>query len=120
MNCVNMVSDFIGLRLCSQTHFGRPSSADHRPNRGKCQEQTQSRGNRAPYHASKLELGSSLRWTATEINGRPAMISIAEGDPMTAITIESDGERITAIYVQRNPDKLVRLSQALGMSIISS
>jgi RNA polymerase sigma-70 factor (ECF subfamily) len=70
--------------------------------------------------ASKLELGSSLRWTATEINGRPAMISIAEGDPMTAITIESDGERITAIYVQRNPDKLVRLSQALGMSIISS
>jgi RNA polymerase sigma-70 factor (ECF subfamily) len=70
--------------------------------------------------ASKLELGSSLRWTATEINGRPAMISIAEGDPMTAITIESDGERITAIYVQRNPDKLVRLSQALGMSITSS
>jgi RNA polymerase sigma-70 factor, ECF subfamily len=64
--------------------------------------------------ASKVNLAETLRWTAAEINGRPAMVSIAEGDPLTAMTIETDGERITAIYVQRNPDKLARLSQALG------
>jgi hypothetical protein len=33
---------------------------------------------------------------------------------LTAITLETDGQRITAIYVQRNPDKLERLSRVLG------
>jgi RNA polymerase sigma-70 factor, ECF subfamily len=64
--------------------------------------------------AQKFDSWATLRWTATEINGRPAIISIANGDPLTAITVESDGERITAIYVQRNPDKLARLSRLLN------
>ena len=64
--------------------------------------------------ASKFEFTDTLRWTTTEINGRPALVSIADGDPLTAITLESDGERITAIYVLRNPDKLERLSRMLG------
>jgi RNA polymerase sigma-70 factor (ECF subfamily) len=63
--------------------------------------------------ATKFDFRPTLRWQATEINGRPALVSIAEGDPMTAITLETDGARITAIYVQRNPDKLARLSRII-------
>jgi RNA polymerase sigma-70 factor (ECF subfamily) len=57
---------------------------------------------------------ATLQWTATEINGRAAIVSIADGDPLTAITLETDGKQITAIYVQRNPDKLARLSKLIG------
>ncbi|HLJ71040.1 MAG TPA: RNA polymerase sigma factor SigJ [Roseiarcus sp.] len=64
--------------------------------------------------ASKSNFLDTLQWKSTEINGRPAMVSIAHGDPLTAITLETDGEKITAIYVQRNPDKLGRVSRALG------
>jgi RNA polymerase sigma-70 factor (ECF subfamily) len=63
---------------------------------------------------TKFDFRSTVRWTATEINGRAAVVSIADGDPLTAITLETDGQRITAIYVQRNPDKLERLSRVLG------
>ena len=63
--------------------------------------------------ANKFAFGATLQWRPTEINGRAALLSLAEGDPLTAIAIESDGERITAIYVQRNPDKLARLSRML-------
>ncbi len=64
--------------------------------------------------AEKFEFYDTLKWRATEINGRPALLSSAMGDPLTAFTLESDGERITAIYVIRNPDKMARLSQKLG------
>ncbi|HLW92245.1 MAG TPA: sigma factor-like helix-turn-helix DNA-binding protein, partial [Roseiarcus sp.] len=64
--------------------------------------------------AQKFNSWATLQWTMTEINGRPALLSIADGDPLTAITLESDGERITAIYVQRNPEKLARLARVLG------
>ena len=63
--------------------------------------------------ASKFQFYSTLVSIATEINGRPAIVTRAEGDPLTAITLETDGERITAIYVQRNPDKLARLANSL-------
>lgn len=62
----------------------------------------------------KLSSGARLDWTATEINGRAAIVGGADGDALSVITLETDGERITAIYVLRNPDKLGRLSRLLG------
>lgn len=64
--------------------------------------------------ARKLSLAAQLEWKATEINGRAAILINVANEAPTAITLETDGERITAVYVQRNPDKLARLSNWLG------
>lgn len=45
-----------------------------------------------------------------EINGRPGCVFFLDHAPDTAMTLETDGERITAIYAVRNPEKLARLS----------
>jgi RNA polymerase sigma-70 factor, ECF subfamily len=64
--------------------------------------------------ARKFDFAAEFDWRMTEINGRAAVVNADARDALTAITLESDGERITAIYVQRNPDKLARLSAGLG------
>jgi len=63
--------------------------------------------------ARKFAFAAPPEWIATEINGRAGILMNAEGDSLTAMTLETDGERITAIYVQRNPDKLSRISRLL-------
>jgi RNA polymerase sigma-70 factor (ECF subfamily) len=45
-----------------------------------------------------------------EINGQPGCVLFADRALDTAMTLETDGERITAIYVVRNPEKLARLN----------
>jgi RNA polymerase sigma-70 factor, ECF subfamily len=52
------------------------------------------------------------RWKLTEINGNPAMVVGFEGEPPSVISLESDGERVTALYVLRNPGKLYRIKGA--------
>ena len=63
--------------------------------------------------ASKYSASAPPRWklTTSEINGNPAMIVGLEGKPPSVITLECDGERVTALYVLRNPDKLSRISR---------
>ncbi len=51
----------------------------------------------------------------TEINGRPGFLIMGDGEIQTAITVESDGGRITAIYAVRNPEKLGRLARAVAL-----
>jgi RNA polymerase sigma-70 factor (ECF subfamily) len=46
-----------------------------------------------------------------EINGRPGMMLRANDQLFGAVTIETDGERITAVYAVRNPDKLERITR---------
>jgi RNA polymerase sigma-70 factor (ECF subfamily) len=41
-----------------------------------------------------------------EVNGWPAVLVSAHGRPFEVLTIETDGERIVAVYMQLNPDKL--------------
>jgi RNA polymerase sigma-70 factor (ECF subfamily) len=48
-----------------------------------------------------------------EINGRPAMLMLIGGEVLSAMTTESDRDKITAIYVMRNPEKLARLASAI-------
>lgn len=53
--------------------------------------------------------------TCTEINGRPGLIITLEGNPYSALDIETDGGRITSVYLVRNPDKLTRFGRGLTM-----
>ena len=66
--------------------------------------------------ARKLAARAAPEWTMAEINGRAAMVGAVDGEALTVVTLESDGEFITALYVLRNPEKLDRLSHALGWS----
>jgi RNA polymerase sigma-70 factor, ECF subfamily len=50
-----------------------------------------------------------------EINGRPGFAIFAEGRIHSLLDVESDGERITSIYLVRNPDKLARFDRALSL-----
>jgi RNA polymerase sigma-70 factor, ECF subfamily len=48
-----------------------------------------------------------------EINGRPAMLALIGGEIPWAMTTESDRDKITAIYVIRNPEKLAQLASTI-------
>ena len=48
------------------------------------------------------------------INGEPGAITMIDGALGNAVTFDFDGDRITHIYIQVNPDKLEPLSAALN------
>jgi len=53
--------------------------------------------------------GAAVRYQLTMLNGAPALL-LLDGDLLaSAMWIESDGERITAIHALRHPEKLARL-----------
>lgn len=62
----------------------------------------------------KSQVFASPEYAFTEINGRPGFIILGDGEIQTAITIEGDSEKITAIYAMRNPQKLGRLARAIN------
>jgi RNA polymerase sigma-70 factor, ECF subfamily len=47
-----------------------------------------------------------------ELNGAPGLVLKAGGEPVVAILIETDGERIHTIYGISNPDKLGAIAAA--------
>lgn len=49
-----------------------------------------------------------------ELNGAPGLVLKADGRPVVAILIETDGERIHTIFGVSNPDKLHAIATALG------
>lgn len=59
----------------------------------------------------KSQVFAAPEYTFTEINGRPGFLIIGDGEIQTVITTETDGEKITAIYAVRNPEKLGRLAR---------
>lgn len=62
------------------------------------------------FFAATLRYKSELRITLAVLNGQWALLRFIEGQLESAQIFESDGERITCIYVQRNPDKLARIA----------
>jgi RNA polymerase sigma-70 factor (ECF subfamily) len=58
----------------------------------------------------KFGPAEGLRSEATEINGAPGYLLRAGGALHSAVTMEFDGDRISAIYFLRNPDKLGRVA----------
>lgn len=47
-----------------------------------------------------------MAWTPITLNGAPAIVGEAGGQIIGVVSIATDGDRITSVFVQRNPDKL--------------
>jgi RNA polymerase sigma-70 factor (ECF subfamily) len=62
----------------------------------------------------KLLDQSSPELQVMEINGRAGLVVSIDSQIFTAFAIEADGDRITAIYAVRNPEKLARLTRLLN------
>ena len=58
------------------------------------------------FHVVQRSHGASLHYSVASINGQPGLLRWHEGAIEAALSIVSDGERIHALYVVRNPDKL--------------
>jgi RNA polymerase sigma-70 factor, ECF subfamily len=59
-----------------------------------------------------LEEGSAPDWSHAEINGRPGLVLRNHGQFDSTLDIETDGARITSLYLVRNPEKLARVERA--------
>jgi RNA polymerase sigma-70 factor (ECF subfamily) len=68
------------------------------------------------FYASSLRHGSDITVKLVVLNGHCALLRFIEGQLESAQSFETDGERIVSIQVQRNPDKLIRIAAAHGVS----
>jgi RNA polymerase sigma-70 factor (ECF subfamily) len=66
------------------------------------------------FFAAHLRFGARQHVELAVLNGHWALLRFIDGELESAQSYETDGERIMRILVQRNPDKLIRLSIALG------
>lgn len=66
------------------------------------------------YLATSLRFPGGVRFEVAVLNGQWGLLRFVDGALESAQAIETDGERIVRIHSQRNPDKLVRIAQALG------
>lgn len=58
----------------------------------------------------------SVHMELAHINGQWGLLRFIDGQLESAQSFESDGERITRIHAQRNPDKLQRLAKAWAVT----
>jgi RNA polymerase sigma-70 factor (ECF subfamily) len=58
--------------------------------------------------AAARDRGSGLEFSLTEANGGPAVLVTSAGTPVAlfVVDVEADGDRVQAIYLVANPDKL--------------
>ena len=66
------------------------------------------------FYANYLRYGNATRIELAVVNGRWAVLRFIDGELESAQSYEFDGERIVHVHVQRNPEKLARLSAALA------
>lgn len=66
------------------------------------------------FYAGKRRHGDALHVEVLQINGQWALLRFIAGELESAQSYETDGERLTRVLVQRNPDKLARIAQALA------
>ncbi|MBA4053886.1 MAG: hypothetical protein C0490_04165, partial [Marivirga sp.] len=59
----------------------------------------------------KLEYIPDFNREITLINGLPSLVSYSDISPMSIVSFERDGDHIKNIYIQTNPDKLVRFKK---------
>ena len=52
---------------------------------------------------------SNLTRRTAEINGEPGVVSYLQGRPYSVLTLDVAEDRITAIYIVTNPEKLAHL-----------
>lgn len=58
------------------------------------------------FFATSMRLGERLAYRMATINGEPGLLRYLDGQPESAMSYLTDGERIVGIYAVRNPDKL--------------
>ncbi|HEY8521056.1 MAG TPA: RNA polymerase sigma-70 factor [Gammaproteobacteria bacterium] len=58
------------------------------------------------YWAAQRRLGERVAYRIANVNGAPGLLRFIDGRLESAQAIVTDGERVVAIYVVRNPDKL--------------
>lgn len=68
------------------------------------------------FYATALRFKASVRIELAVINGQWGVLRFIDDVLESAQSYETDGERIVRIHVQRNPDKLVRIAAARGLS----
>ncbi|TWB37519.1 sigma-70 family RNA polymerase sigma factor [Nitrospirillum pindoramense] len=73
----------------------------------------------ASLHA-KGEFQTAVFIRPLRIDGLPGYASMERGAMLQTTAFEIEDGRITAIYITRNPDKLSRIAQALGMVVGNS
>ncbi len=66
------------------------------------------------FYASHRRFGKGVRVELAVFNGQWGLLRFIGGELESAQSYETDGERIVRIHVQRNPEKLARIRQALG------
>ncbi|HEX6704404.1 MAG TPA: RNA polymerase sigma-70 factor [Albitalea sp.] len=69
------------------------------------------------YMATRLRYPGAVRFEVVVLNGQWGLLRFIDGALESAQSLETDGERIVGIHVQRNPDKLVRIAAALGRDL---
>lgn len=70
------------------------------------------------FFAASRRHGPAVRMELALLNGQWALLRFIDGELESAQSYETDGERIVRIHVQRNPDKLVRITTALAVAEI--
>lgn len=66
------------------------------------------------FYAGKRRFRDALHAEVVQVNGQWALLRFIDGQLESVQSYETDGERLTRVLVQRNPDKLARISAALA------
>ena len=63
--------------------------------------------------ATQMRLGAQQRIELARVNGEWCLLRFADGQLESVHAVETDGEKLVRMHVQRNPDKLARIAAAL-------
>ncbi|MFC4273809.1 RNA polymerase sigma-70 factor [Achromobacter aloeverae] len=66
------------------------------------------------FYAGARRYRDALRVEVTQVNGQWTLLRFINGELESVQSYESDGERLTRVLVQRNPDKLARIADAFA------
>lgn len=66
------------------------------------------------FFATCRRFGAGVRIEPAVLNGEWGLLRFIDGQLESAQSLETDGERIVRLHVQRNPEKLARVVAALG------
>ncbi|MFY0479188.1 RNA polymerase sigma-70 factor [Achromobacter marplatensis] len=66
------------------------------------------------FYAGKRRFRDALRIEVVQVNGQWTLLRFVDGELESVQSYDTDGERLTRVLVQRNPDKLARIAAALA------
>lgn len=66
------------------------------------------------FYATHRRFGDAVRYEVVVLNGQWGLLRFIGNTLESAQSLETDGERIHTLHVQRNPDKLARIAASLG------